>query len=215
MLVRESVLIRNGLAVYRSAVVRGAKAAAVGEGRLREPDGADPSALEDTCSIAATLELIGDRWTLLILRDAFRGIRRFEALHRDLGIARNLLADRLARLVEHGVLEKVRYQDRPPRSEYRLTEAGRELSPVLVALMHWGDRHTAPPAGPPVELVHRACGHPIEVRMTCPACELSVSATGLVGRPGPGLAAAPTVADSSTSPTSGTPAPPIRGDDRT
>lgn len=140
----------------------------------------------DTCSIASTLDVIGDRWTLLILRDAFRGIRRFEALQRDLGIARNLLADRLARLVEHGVLERVRYQDRPPRSEYRLTPAGRDLSPVLVALMHWGDRHAAPEAGPPVQLVHRGCDHPIEVRLVCTACDASLGATDLVGRPGPG-----------------------------
>lgn len=150
--------------------------------------GTGPDDVVDTCSIAATLDVIGDRWTLLILRDAFRGIRRFEALHRDLGIARNLLADRLARLVEHGVLEKVRYQDRPPRSEYRLTAAGRDLSPVLVALMHWGDRHTAPASGPPVELVHRECGHPIEVRLVCPHCDAALTATDLVGRPGPGSA---------------------------
>lgn len=170
--------------------------------------------LVDTCSIAATLDVIGDRWTLLILRDAFRGIRRFEALHRDLGIARNLLADRLARLVEHGVLEKVRYQDRPPRAEYRLTAAGRELSPVLVALMHWGDRHTAPASGPPVELVHRACGHPIDVHLRCAACDTTLTAAGLVGRPGPGARPASPAADA---PSRSAPAPvspaPRPGDD--
>ncbi|HJO20101.1 MAG TPA: helix-turn-helix domain-containing protein, partial [Acidimicrobiales bacterium] len=97
----------------------------------------------DRCSIARTLEAVGDRWTLLILRDLFRGVRRFERLHGDLGIARNLLTDRLRRLEEAGVVQRVPYQERPVRHEYRLTAKGRDLSPALVALMAWGDRWCA------------------------------------------------------------------------
>src|SRR3954466_13822696 len=95
------------------------------------------------CSIARTLEVIGDRWTLLILRDAFRGVRRFDDLQRDLGIARNILTDRLQKLVDHGVLMRRLYQERPPRYEYRLTRMGYDLSPALVALMRWGDQYLA------------------------------------------------------------------------
>ncbi len=91
-------------------------------------------------SITRTLDLVGDRWTLLILRGTFRGLHRFSELHDDLGIAKNLLSDRLTRLVDAGILAKVPYQERPVRHEYRLTEKGRELSPALIALMQWGDR---------------------------------------------------------------------------
>src|ERR687890_1802301 len=95
------------------------------------------------CSIAGTLELIGERWTLLILRDVFLGIRRFDDLQRELGVARNVLRDRLRLLVDEGVLSRERYQERPERFEYRLTDKGRDLWPVLVALMKWGDKYTA------------------------------------------------------------------------
>ena len=97
-------------------------------------------ATTDGCSIAATLAAVGDRGTLLILRDLFRGVRRFERLHQDLGIARNLLTDRLQRLVDLEIVHRVPYQDRPVRHEYHLTTKGADLSPALVALMHWGDR---------------------------------------------------------------------------
>ena len=99
-------------------------------------------------SITAALSVIGDRWSLLVLRGAFRGLRRFGELRDDLGIASNLLTDRLTRLVDHGVLDKVQYQDRPPRFEYRLSHAGMGLSPVLIAIMQWGDefrRHDPAP----------------------------------------------------------------------
>src|SRR4051794_41282783 len=94
---------------------------------------------EQTCAIARTLEVIGERWTLLILRDAFLGIRRFDDFHARLGIARNVLQARLERLIEQGLLTRVKYHDRPPRFEYRLTSKGVDLWPVLVALMKWGD----------------------------------------------------------------------------
>jgi DNA-binding HxlR family transcriptional regulator len=150
--------------------------------------GAPPE--EQDCSIARTLAVIGDRWTLLILRDAFRGVRRFEALQRDLGIARNLLADRLSKLVDHGVLERRPYQTRPLRYEYRLTPKGVDLSPALVALMRWGDKHLAPDAGPPLDLVHAGCGEVLEQHFCCPACAVTVSPTAIRSRPGPGRTAA-------------------------
>src|SRR5215218_9699954 len=96
-----------------------------------------------TCSIARALEVIGERWTILILRDAFLGIRRFDDFQRSLGIARNVLNARLQRLIDAGVLERRLYQERPLRYEYRLTQRGRDLWPALVSLMQWGDRHLA------------------------------------------------------------------------
>src|SRR4051812_29482724 len=100
------------------------------------------------CAIAGSLELIGERWTLLIIRDAFLGIRRFDDFQRHLGIARNVLQTRLERLVDAGILRRARYQERPERFEYRLTSKGVDLWPVLVSLMHWGNRHVYPD-GPP------------------------------------------------------------------
>ena len=141
--------------------------------------------LDPTCSIAATLEAVGDRWTLLILRDLFRGVRRFEALHRDLGIARNLLTDRLHKLTTLGMVHRVQYQDRPVRHEYRLTNKGADLSPALVALMHWGDRWYATD-GPPTLLVHDACGTPLDQAVSCPFCNEFVTPHHIRSRPGPG-----------------------------
>ena len=111
------------------------------------------------CSIAATLAAVGDRWTLLILRDLFRGVRRFERLHRDLGIARNLLTDRLQKLVDMGIVHRVPYQDRPVRNEYRLTATGVDLSPALVALMGWGARWGAGGGTPLAPAVAGPHGH--------------------------------------------------------
>ncbi|MFV0258118.1 MAG: winged helix-turn-helix transcriptional regulator [Acidimicrobiales bacterium] len=137
------------------------------------------------CSIAATLGVIGDRWTVLILRDVFRGVHRFGELQQDLGIARNLLADRLAKLVEAGVLDKVVYQERPLRHEYRLTAKGADLSPALIALMRWGDRWYAD-GSPPTVLVHEACGTPLEQTVRCPQCGEAVQPGRIRSRPGPG-----------------------------
>ena len=99
------------------------------------------------CSIARALEIVGERWTLLIIRDCFLGLRRFEELQQSLGIARNVLTDRLNRLVEEGILERVRYSERPERYEYRLTDKGRELNIALAGLRQWGDKHLS--AKPP------------------------------------------------------------------
>lgn len=128
------------------------------------------------CTIARTLSVIGDRWTLLILRDAFLGTRRFEHFQASLGITRHRLADRLGRLVRHGVLRRDRYQERPPRFEYRLTEKGLDLHGVVVSIAGWGDKHMAGPEGPPVERIHRTCGRAAGLRLTCEHCGEPVGA---------------------------------------
>jgi DNA-binding HxlR family transcriptional regulator len=122
------------------------------------------------CSIARTLETIGDRWTLLILRDAFYGIRRFEDFQADLGIARNVLTDRLQKLVARGVLRREPYESRPPRFEYRLTESGKELLPVILTMMGWGDRWANDGDEPPVTLTHATCGHVTQPVVSCSHC---------------------------------------------
>jgi DNA-binding HxlR family transcriptional regulator len=137
------------------------------------------------CSIAGTLELIGERWTPLILRDAFMGVRRFDEFQGRLGIARNVLQSRLTRLVDEGILRRVPYQERPPRHEYRLTRKGVELWPVIVALMKWGDRHLFPD-GPPVILGHRDCGGEIDDRRICQACGKPLEPNDVEVRLGPG-----------------------------
>jgi DNA-binding HxlR family transcriptional regulator len=133
------------------------------------------------CSVASTLEIIGERWTILILRDVFLGIRRFEDLQRDLGVARNILQARLERLVEHGVLVKRPYQERPLRHEYRLTEKGADLWPVLVALLHWGDRY-ALSGDRPMILEHRGCGGELDDRRRCQTCGADVTVTEAIAR---------------------------------
>ena len=138
------------------------------------------------CSVARTLEVVGERWTLLILRDAFTGVRRFDDFQRNLGIARNVLNTRLQRLVEAGLLERRRYQERPERYEYRLTERGEDLWPALVALMQWGDRHASSPEGPPVVLRHSGCGGLVTDRRTCADCGAGLEVRDVVAEPGPG-----------------------------
>lgn len=128
---------------------------------------------EDNDSITAALDVIGDRWSLLVLRGVFRGLHRFSELRDDLGIASNLLTSRLKRLVDAGVLDRVQYCERPSRFEYRLTMAGRDLSPVLVSLMQWGDRHRNDGQRPTV-LAHSVCGSPIENVNRCSSCEGAV-----------------------------------------
>jgi DNA-binding HxlR family transcriptional regulator len=137
------------------------------------------------CPIARTLSVVGDRWTLLILRDAFLGTRRFEAFQSELGMTRHRLADRLQKLVRHGVLRRERYQERPPRYEYRLTEKGIDLYGVVVMLAGWGDRWMAGRKGPVVERVHRGCGHVTDLRLACDHCGEPVTARDMIARPGP------------------------------
>jgi len=122
-----------------------------------------------TCSVARTLEVVGEWWTLLIVRDALLGVTRFEVWQRRLGIARNVLSARLDLLVEHGILERRRYSEHPPRDEYVLTRKGRDLAPVVDSLRVWGDRYTATD-GPPVVLVHDDCGHETVAVPHCSHC---------------------------------------------
>jgi DNA-binding HxlR family transcriptional regulator len=138
------------------------------------------------CSIAGALEVVGERWSLLIVRDVLLGLRRFDELQSNLGIARNVLQVRLQRLLEHGVLEKRRYQERPERFEYLLTEKGLELWPAIVALMQWGDRYATPPDGPPVVLEHKDCGGRLDTHRICEACGARVGVREARAQPGPG-----------------------------
>jgi DNA-binding HxlR family transcriptional regulator len=125
---------------------------------------------QQDCSVAQALSVIGDRWTMLILREAFMRVRRFEDFQGRTGAPRPVLADRLKTLVDNGVLERRLYSEHPDRFEYRLTEKGRDLYPVVVSLLRWGDRWMSGAAGPPVELRHRACGHPMHPELACPEC---------------------------------------------
>jgi DNA-binding HxlR family transcriptional regulator len=127
------------------------------------------------CSVAQTLEVVGEWWTLLIVRDAFLGVRRFEDFQRRLGVSRNVLAERLATLVQHGILTPVPYQEHPPRSEYRLTDKGRELYPVIVTLRQWGDRWLQE-GPPPVLVTHNDCGHEAAAVLTCEHCGGAINA---------------------------------------
>lgn len=142
------------------------------------------------CSVARSLAVIGDRWTLMVLRDCFLGVRRFEDFHARLGISRAIVADRLKRLVEEGVLRKAAYQDHPPRHEYRLTDKGLELHPVIMAIVGWGDRHYAGEAGRPLLHRHKACGCDFHMVATCSECGEPVGARDVDVRPGPGAAPA-------------------------
>ena len=121
------------------------------------------------CSIARTLQVVGEKWTLLILRESFYGATRFEQFHRVLQCPRNLLSERLALLVDEGILERSEYREPGSRArkEYRLTDKGRELALALLALMQWGDRHKADPGGPPVVARHAACGRDLQVTFAC------------------------------------------------
>lgn len=148
----------------------------------------------ENCSVQRTLNIVGEKWTLLVLREAFYGARRFEEFQRHVGCARNLLSERLGSLVEAGLLSREPYREPNQRSrhEYRLTEKGIDLLPAIAALMHWGDRWEADPEGPPVEIVHRECGHPAEVVLRCSHDHATLTARETLPRPGPGarLAAA-------------------------
>ena len=131
---------------------------------------------EERCSVARSVAVIGDRWTLMLLRDCFLGVRRFEDFERRLGISRSVIADRLKTLIDEGVLRRDAYQDRPVRHEYRLTEKGLALHPVMMAIVHWGDLHYAGDAGPPMIHRHKACGCDFTPVQTCSACGGTVGA---------------------------------------
>jgi len=141
---------------------------------------------EQTCSIASALEVVGERWSLLIVRDVMLGLHRFDELQDDLGIARNVLQTRLTRLIEHGVLEKRLYQERPPRYEYRLTEKGLDLWPTVFALMQWGDDHLLSGAGRPTVIEHRRCGGAVDEHRICERCGARLSIRDVRAKAGPG-----------------------------
>lgn len=143
------------------------------------------------CSIASTLELIGERWTILILRELFMGVHRFDEIQRDLGVARNILQRRLARLVEEGLIKRVPYQERPQRFEYRLTRKGVDMWPVMLALQSWGDRYAAE-NGPPVVLEHKGCGGGVDDRRRCERCGADLDPWDVVPKLGPGALPAQT-----------------------
>jgi DNA-binding HxlR family transcriptional regulator len=138
------------------------------------------------CSVAGALEVVGERWSLLIVRDVFLGLRRFDEMQAHLGIARNILQTRLKTLLENGVLEKRLYAEHPPRHEYRLTDKGLDLWPTVVALMRWGDRHAVPAGGPPVLLEHRGCGGAVDDHRVCESCGARLSVRDVRALPGPG-----------------------------
>jgi DNA-binding HxlR family transcriptional regulator len=148
-----------------------------------------PRDLDSTvCSIARTMTVIGQPWTVLVLRDLFNGLRRFDELAEHLGVARNVLARRLASLVEHGLVERVEYREpgQRARHEYRLTPEGRDLRPVLLSLMDYGDRHFAGDEGPPLRMLHRDCGGSVVVRLECTEGHQLDPDTRLVPDHGPG-----------------------------
>lgn len=143
------------------------------------------------CSLARGLDMIGDWWSPLIIRDLFLNVTRFDELVEDLGISRNLLTRRLKSLVKNGVIERVAYQQRPVRYAYRLTEAGFDLVPAILALTAWGDRWARPREGTPILFIHKSCGHLFEPKVTCSACAEVISAEMVKPVPGPGGAAKP------------------------
>lgn len=140
------------------------------------------------CNIAAALSIVGEKWTFLVLREAFNGVRRFDDMQRRTSAPRQILSNRLARLVAEGILRKVPYQEagQRPRSEYRFTEKGIELFPVIAALLAWGDKYAAWAGGPAVELTHRDCGAPVQLELTCSAGHVLGSARDVTPVPGPG-----------------------------
>lgn len=145
---------------------------------------------EMPCSVARSLSVLGDRWTLLIIRNAFARVRRFVDMQAQLGVPKHVLSVRLKRLVEEGVLEKVEYQQSPPRYEYKLTEKGRDLYPVIQMLVAWGDKWLDEGRGPPLLYRHKACGHIFTPVVACSECGERVTARDVMPEPGPGLVVA-------------------------
>ena len=136
--------------------------------------------------MARTLAVIGDRWTLMILRDCFLRVRRFDDFHARLGIGRPVLSQRLRTLVDNDVLSKVTYSENPPRFEYRLTPKGLDLHPVIMAMVHWGDTHMAGETGRPLLHRHTPCGHTFDPVQVCSACGEALDPRAVEALPGPG-----------------------------
>ena len=141
----------------------------------------------EVCSVARSLSVVGDRWTLLVLREAFLGVRRFDGFQEQLGAARNILTDRLEKLVDHGVLERRKYQEHPERFEYRLTEKGLALYPVIISLVAWGDRWMDDGDGRPMEHIHKDCGKVMAPVQVCSECSQPIHAKNVRVQLGPAL----------------------------
>jgi DNA-binding HxlR family transcriptional regulator len=142
-------------------------------------------------SVGRTLSLVGERWTIMILREAFFGVRRYGQLARNLKIPRPTLSLRLRKLVDAGLLDRELYSTEPDRHEYRLTQAGRDLFPAVIALMRWGDIHLAGPEGPPIVLRHGSCGQPTHPHLTCDVCGEEITTREVTPERGPGFKTAP------------------------
>jgi DNA-binding HxlR family transcriptional regulator len=143
---------------------------------------------EEQCSVARTVAVIGDRWTLLILRDCFLRVRRFEGFQARLDVTRHVLSDRLKKLVRYGVLRRVPYQERPKRYEYILTQKGLDLHPIMMAIVHWGDVHMIDERGRPRLHQHKLCGKMFDPVMTCSECGEPLSPKAVHVHLGPGAA---------------------------
>jgi DNA-binding HxlR family transcriptional regulator len=142
----------------------------------------------ENCTIGAALAIVGEKWTFLVLREAFNGVRRFDDIRRRIAAPRQVLSDRLGHLVDEGLLRKVPYREpgQRSRSEYRLTEKGLALFPLIVALLEWGNSYAASPGGPLVELRHRDCGAPVQLELRCTDGHPVPSAREVTPVPGPG-----------------------------
>ncbi len=125
---------------------------------------------DQNCSVARSLAVFGDRWTLMVLRNCFLGVKRFDDFLRDLDLSRTILTDRLNKLVEHGVLEKIPYQVKPTRHDYRLTQKGRDLHPIIMAIVQWGDQYYAIDGEPPIIRTHTRCGKDFQSVTVCSEC---------------------------------------------
>lgn len=139
------------------------------------------------CTIARSVNVLGDHWNLLIIRQACLGTRRFDDFQSALGIGRNILSQRLGLLVEEGLLTRVEYQEHPTRYEYRLTDKGREVFPILAAMAAWGERWLTGPEGTPLVLHHTTCGHDMHAVVVCSECGGSLDVRAVRARPGPGF----------------------------
>jgi DNA-binding HxlR family transcriptional regulator len=138
------------------------------------------------CTIARSVNILGDHWNLLLIRQACRGTRRFDDFQAALGVGRNILSQRLARLVDLGMLRRVEYQEKPSRHEYRLTDKGREVYPILAAMAAWGDRWLTGPEGTPLVLHHTTCDHDMHADVVCSECGEPLDVRQIRPRRGPG-----------------------------